>query len=495
MMRTKRNKWIIVLLIILLISLITGGFALHYYKTHYITASLQEREQNEVTDILNRPECGWFQLYSYYLKPGTALTADECYFEAKDSSNYEYRLSLVEINLAEYAKSSLDLSAVNNIRTVFELFQRTNSKIILRFLYDWDGNGLEKEPDSRQMIMKHMKEVAPLLNEYKDIIYTTQGIFIGSWAEMHDSKYLSVKDMTTLLLYYASQTDNSIYLAVRTPKQYQDIMKELEKNSADYTKYHVSIATLKKRLGLFNDGILGSLSDLGTYSEVDDVTKSAEERKALRDKALLFQNTLCKSVPNGGEVLGTTDAFLRKPKNAVKALQTMHISYLNQMYDDKVITQWKNTVYQDSDSIFDGFSTYDYITAHLGARFVLRKTTLSYKPFQTGDAKGSLTIENVGFSTLYSAKNFTLCLINADTKQETVLVTNNTVSTADTTKWYSQNEITIPFHFSPFDYEDGSYKLYARLSDPVTGENIPFANDSYHTAQNGYLLGTITIQR
>lgn len=355
---------------------------MYYYHTHHITAVFTKQEQKEIAVNKSRPECGWFQLYSYYLKPQTNLTADELYYEVSDKDNYEYRLSLVEFNLAEYASSSLDLAAVKNIQTVLTQFQKTRSKVIVRFLYDWDGNGEAKEPKQLTIILKHMKTVAPLLNEYKDIIYTTQGIFVGSWGEMHDSKFLNNQDMTTLLLYYASLTDSSIYLSVRTPEQYQTIFSEWEKHKDRYKKYAITKKELTKRLGLFNDGILGSISDLGSYRDADDTTKTAQERLDARKKALSFQDTLCLHVPNGGEVIQSTDSSLSTTKDAITTLQQMHVSYLNQLYDKDAITLWKKAVYHQKNSPYDGSTLYDYITNHLGARPVLTDSSVSYHPFQ-----------------------------------------------------------------------------------------------------------------
>lgn len=473
--------------------IIGGGIGLYYYKTHYISASLKKYEQTEITGILNRSECGWYQLYSYYLRPNTELTTDELYIETNDETNYQYRLALLEFNLANYTSGKLDNAAKNNIRTVLKLFSNTKIKVIIRFLYDWDGQGKEKEPDDIKWIQKHMTQTGKLLNEYKDIIYTTQGIFVGSWAEMHDSKYLSTKDMTTLLLHFASVTDSSIYLAVRTPEQYRTILNEYNDHPNRYKKYNISTKELEARLGLFNDGMLGSISDIGTYHKAD-VAVSESEKNAIRKNELDFQNNLSIHTPNGGEVVN--DNSFNDSENAIKDLAKMHISYLNQMHDETVINKWKNSTYDKKNSIYDGYSAYDYITEHMGARFVLRDCSLSYEPFQKGDASGSITIENVGFSNLYHTKDFTLSLVNTKTKKSTTLISPTMKdSYVDPCQWNSGQKIAISFSFSPFKLEDGTYYLLAQLTDPNLGEVLSFANDSFDESLKGYILGEVTIKR
>ena len=466
---------------------------MYYYKTHYITAALTKETQTEITGTLNRGECGWYQLYSYYLRPETYLNADELYLEKTDETGYVYRLSLLEFNLAEYATGKLDEFALKNIRQVLYRFYETKSKVIIRFLYDWDGLGLEKEPKDISIIQTHMKQTGAVLNDFSDTIYTTQGIFVGSWAEMHDSKYLSAKDMTTLLLSYADATSPDIYLAVRTPNHYRTIFEELEKNPKRYEAFDITAEELKKRLGLYNDGMLGSVSDLGTYQGWNTPNAALSEEE-LRTVELDFQNELCLSVPNGGEVV--KDNSYNDWKNAIADLSKMHISYLNQMYDEAVITKWKKSTYKSKDSVYNGFSVYDYITDHMGARFVLRDCALSYKPFQKDPAKGSITIENIGFSNLYHTKNFTLSLINQETGDTKLLLDSaDGTGVQNPCNWNSGETVIILFSFSPFDLEDGIYTLTATLKDGKTDEIFSFANDSYQDTLGGYKLGEITIKR
>lgn len=490
----KRNKKILITAFCLLAILLTGGgIGLHYYKTmHYVSAVLSNELGMEITGNLDRPECGWYQLYGYYLRPGTALSANELYIKEIDDNGYTYRMSLIEFNLAEYKSQDLDESALNNIRQVFDKFSNTKSAVIVRFLYDWDGLGLEKEPDDINIILQHMKQAGAVLNEYEDLIYTTQGIFVGSWAEMHSSKYLSTEEMTKLLVYYASVTSPSIYLAVRTPNHYRAILQEMQEHPERYTQYGVSIDNIKARLGLYNDGMLGSISDTGTYQNTPETaSRSAED---LRADELAFQRKLCINVPNGGEAV--VDNTYNDWKNAIADLKTMHVSYLNQLHDEAVITKWKNSTFRQEGSIYDGMSAYDYITDHMGARLVLRDCTLSYTPYQKGPATGSIILENTGFSNLYHKKHFTLSLTHQETgKTITLLDSEQKSENIDPCSWNSQEGITIPFTFMPSELDDGHYMLTASLKDPDRGEIVPFANDGYVEALQGYRIGTITIER
>ena len=366
-------------------------------------------------------------------------------------------------------------------------------KLIIRFLYDWDGKGTDNEPEKIAHIKNHMEQLSDILNTYKEQIYTTQGIFVGSWAEMHGSKYMSTENMTSLLLTYAKYTDPSIFLAVRTPEQYRTILEEIEGHPEKYAEEQVTVEDLKKRLGLFNDGIFGSPSDLGTYRQVE-AASSEIEKQNLRNTELEFQNALCLQVPNGGEVVGEND--LSDGETAVNDLKKMHVSYLNHVYDRKVIDKWRKEKITTPDDLYEGQTYYEYITDHLGARFVLEDCTIDYKPLQTGRAKGTISIVNKGFSSLYKEKDFSLRLINLETKKETGLFDSKDLSEEQKTiNWQPDITVNIPFSFSPFDLEDGEYDLIATLKDPDTDERISFANDCYSTDADGYVIGTLKIAR
>lgn len=489
----KKNNVFFIIICLLIILLLGGGTFLYYYETHYITATFSAQKQTEITGMLNRPGCGWYRLYSYYLRPDTPLSANDLYLEEKDDDGYVFRLALLEFNLAEYADRKLDDSALNNITTVLQLFSKTKAKVIIRFLYDWDGLAEQKEPNDISIIQQHMKQAGTLLNQYCDLIYTTQGIFVGNWAEMHGSKYLTTKDMTTLIAYYASVTNPSIPLAVRTPKQYRTIVQELKEHPKRYEEFDVSGSKLIARLGLYNDGMLGSVSDTGTYFEAD-IAKTEEKSLAIRKEELDFQNILCQTVPNGGEVVN--DNPYNDGDSAIADLTKMHVSYLNQLHDETVIRKWKESDYTGSDNLYHNHSVYDYITDHMGARYVIKECNLSYKPLKQQSAAGTLQIENKGFSARYQESVFTLSMVNDTTKEETIILNSETADNKNmVTSWNSQETVAIPFSFSPFDFDDGTYTLVAHLTDGTKEELISFANDSYEKSLNGYNLGTITIAR
>ena len=224
------------------------------------------------------------------------------------------------------------------LKRILEAWKRSGSQLILRFVYDWDGKGEENEPEELHTILTHMEQTLPIVNDYKDCVYLLQGIFVGSYGEMHGTKFMGREDMLTLISTLDNLADPAIYLSVRTPAQLRTILAaqgssapstsstastvaakspaetasssvnssadtkvQDETASASFSsKPATAASSLAARLGLFNDGILGSESDTGTYGTLPpsqtDYTSAWN-----RTDELSFQDMLCAGVPNGGE--------------------------------------------------------------------------------------------------------------------------------------------------------------------------------------------------
>ena len=50
---------------------------------------------------------------------------------------------------------------------------------------------MEREPQRIFVVQRHMQALGSLAERYADAILTVQGVFVGSWGEMHTSAYLT----------------------------------------------------------------------------------------------------------------------------------------------------------------------------------------------------------------------------------------------------------------------------------------------------------------
>lgn len=442
---------------------------IRYFNTFALTYT--PMEYPEGTAHLDNPHIGYYHLYGYILKDEAvyASPADVPNIPETEDEENEERLVLIQINLCRFKETELTETALSQLDTILSAWCGTDYSLLLRFIYDWDGAALNAEPQDISLILRHMEQTATVYNRYADHILTLQGLFTGNHGEMNNTNYGSAADMRQLASKLAETADPSIYLAVRTPEQWRSITE-----ADSYSELAaMPESPYMNRLGLYNDGMLGSETDTGTY-----MTRS-------RSEEIAFQNILCWTVPNGGEVI------INNPyndlDNAVTDMRQMHVSYINSTYDSSVLDKWKQTIYS-GDDIFNGVSGYDYIRDHLGYRFVLRSTEV-VRDYIKGQVFLRIGIENVGFSRSYRDFSFRLTLSDTETGETIPVIAEEDSSCL------ADGEITyLDIPLAAGDYPHGTYELYWQTTDEISGETILYGND-LNLTEHGYLLGTLSIEK
>jgi hypothetical protein len=472
----KFSKLILILSVIILLA----GFAAFYYiHSHYISVSYEAEIPDETAEVRTNPYCGFYHMTGYVLSEDSSDTAAQWsrQFLSSDDTN----LILLQINLRNYQNTDLSDSALAQLDTILDAFSSDGRILIVRFLYDWNGQASSTEPSSIGQIRTHMVQTSAVINRYADYVYLLQGDFTGDCGEMHGTAYSSADDLRTLMQQLMDVTDDSIYLSVRTPAQWRTVAQSNEPLCEDTA----SVSDSLYRLGLFNDGMLGSANDLGTYGDTQFTADSDFEKKGTRDQELAFQSQLCRFVPNGGEVV--IDNSYNDAEAAIDTLSTMHVSYLNAEHDTAVLDKWKQTLWQ-SDDLWNDVTVYDYIAAHLGYRYVLTDATLFNTSFHGEETALSVTIENRGFSPAY--RSFDTALLLTDSSNGTVIRLsvdwdNRTLSSEEAVSF------TIPLDVTAL--ADGSYALSLSITDPASGQTVLWGNSC--NTDGSVSLGTLLIKR
>ena len=431
---------------------------------------------HESTETLANPYIGFYTMTGITLSD-TEVPSIPDTLQSADTST---QLVMLEVNLLPYRDCDISNAALSNLDTYFSEWKASGHQLIVRFLYDWNGKNLTSEPDSIEQVMTHMKQVAPVINRHKDTVYLLQGIFVGNCGEMNQSKYLDQDSMTTLMNTLDSNIDPSIYLSVRTPRHRRMIL-----NSAQIPARSSAFdGSLSSRLGLFNDGMLGSANDTGTYGDGSHKTDEILELWSRKDE-LNYQNKLCRYVPNGGEVI--IDNPYNDLKQALSDLRTMHVSYLNKDYDTAVLDKWKQTAYTGEDTLYSNISGYKYIADHLGYRYTLTGSGISHSSLLDRNANVSFTLKNTGFSNAYRSFDVKLSIVNDNGK-----LMDSIPVTTDTRLWNAGEETTLTASVPVSNYTPGKYQIYVKISDSDLNREILIASDSSHN-QHGYLLGDISL--
>ncbi len=450
-----------------------GMCAVVLYHFHW-NLTLDNVKLVESKNLINNPNRGFYRIYGFRIEDESVNWKQDV--DKRIKNDDDTTLALIEVNIQAYKDGKITDAGMNNIRELFDALSKQNKQYIVRFLYDWNGENQVYEPKNIHVILDHMKQLKEIMTEYADHIFTLQGLFIGNCGEMNNTQYIDEESLQTLASTLLSVCDNDMYLSVRTPMQWREIVQK--EDSSDQSVY-------TKRLGLFNDGMLGNEFDYGTYGTQSKL-EAGVNQKWTREEELDFQDELCRTVPNGGEVI--IDNAYNDLDHAIADFDRMHITYLNEDYDRNVLEKWSNSTVH-TDDCYDGMDGLSYMKARLGYRFVLRECRMQ-QDFWKDTLHVELDVSNSGFAPIYKACEACFVFVpqSSEGKTYSVNVEQNLSELAggNETDRISTIQTTIPLH----DLERENYDVYFQLKDQATGEMIQFANEQECEAE-GYQIGQI----
>ena len=342
------------------------------------------------TGPVANPSRGWYQIFYFHLPQQPSFQ------ELRWCLLDDEMLAMAVVEIGAYREKALDQVALNTVARILDFFRQYNKDLILRFTYDCEGNGLLHEPALFSQVEEHIRQLTPIIQAYTKTIFVLQGLFVGSWGEMHGSKFLSSAHLKRLNALAEAAAGEWTWLAARRPCQWRAIHGPDEEFV---------------RMGLFDDGILGSDTNLGTFGHLKRTQTQWENAWCPKDE-LDFEEELCTVVPHGGEVVGSQQS-VPSAESVLCRLRQMRVSYLNSVYDPKLLDVWKQTR-----SPWPGVNLYDYVGAHLGYRFCVRKV----RARTAGKHKRlKLTLENTGFAPCYEDYEVALVLVTVEkaVRQET----------------------------------------------------------------------------
>lgn len=464
-MKKHHSKLLLCFTLILLISICSCGCRfLSLTAARYTPVAPSE----EGSRHLDNPYQGFYHLYGYTLS--NTYSADDtrswCEKRMADDAN---QLMLLEINLRFFQTIDLSPAALEQVSILIEHAASLDKQLILRFLYDWDGRASSTEPVDIHVIYRHMEQVAAIINRYTDTVYLVQGLFIGNYGELHNSRFHTKEELRSLSDHLAAQLDPSIYLAVRTPAQRRTILQSGEPLSPASAFQ----GDLNSRLSLFNDGIMGNATDAGTYVNGDVSIEADPLRIRSREQELTYQEQLCNYVPNGGEVISPNP--LNDPRPAIATLSRMHVSYLNEDYDTKVLDKWA-AYSMNAGTSSQKVTALEYIRTHLGYRYVIEDSGLRFitRGLKKPQTLLTFTLSNTGFASACRRFEFTCILENTETGKQLLIPVNQDIRLLN-----AGSSEPFSVDLAELGVSSGSWRVSLKLWDPALSRPIYFANDGY----------------
>lgn len=412
----------------------------------------------ESTSYLQNPGCGWYRIYPFVLEETQDF--EELYWCLRA----EESIVLALVDIGTFREKEISEEALHNLADILDFFGKHEKDVILRITYDREGRGMEHEPDFLNTVIGHMQQLGAVIRDHREQILVVQGVLIGSWGEMHDSKFLSEERLKQLMKAWREALGD-IAIAVRTPQQWRLL--------------HAEKMPVKDKVGLFNDGMFGSMDDLGTYGS----QKRAEIgwcEKWCREEELKFTGNIASDVPYGGEAVdGNLELSMEE---VAEEMRTAKVCYLNCTHDERRLEQWKQMPCGIT-GIWAQKTMFDYIGCHLGYRFVVRETGLVKKK----EIFLKVRIENTGFSTLKEETELLFIIENMGEQECHVLPDNLCTLQPQETA-----EITIDIpggRQMPSDDLTGSFVLAMRRKR----DNCPISFANTHAKDGSVRLGTYSL--
>ncbi len=411
----------------------------------------------ESNEGIQNPCRGMFDLHTF------SVDEDPDFSAKKSIHSREVSLALVLIDIGAARERELNAEEIQRIDRIIRHFYDSGKDIILRIAYDHEGKGMEREPSFFKYVKEHAEQVSKLIKEYPKQIFIYQGLLIGQWGEMHTSRFTSDERLAELYGIFDENRDKRTYLAVRRPVQWRKLKAEQAGEEQISTG----------GLGIFNDGMFGSDSDLGTF---DSTSKNRDNwnRAWNRNNELEFEGKVADTSPLGGEALFGEGFFAHNdPETYISELRKIKATYLNRNHDIRLINEWKQMTVKSRD-IWNGKSYFEYIEAHLGYRFVVKNADV----YKTSEGfKLEITISNEGFARIY--RNTELFILFGESEKTGTKIE---IGTGILNGIAPGSEIVVEKEFARL-----TGKLYLSAKESISRNNIRFANTG--AGDIGLLIG------
>lgn len=448
-------------------------------------------EYTESTETINNPGAGYTSTLWMSCEPGKTPV-----FNPAGS----FMLILVDLggfssgsngttddegNYTEGKDYDLDETFFTNLRQTLENCRKNGCVIAMRFRYD-DVGKLNPEPSSYDKIIDHINQIRDdgFLEEYKDILAFVESGFVGSWGEHWGGKYCSFEDKARLLDILLDVVPDEIPVTVRTPLTFTTWAGIGEDDIGEYISEPDSDAS---RVCLYNDGYMGSDSDLGTYRN--------------RERDLKWVSRQAVNSYYGGEFSGNLE-FTQQyetylPENSIPEMYYTHLSYINsniyQLYKNYTFGEQYDVENVDN-SAYYGETVYKFMRDHIGYRFVLRDSDLSTSVQQGGILTLEADIENTGFANPLMTQKAEIIL----EKDGNYIKTEVDVNTRE---WYSCTTSSPEFELKiPGGLETGKWNVYFKLSvgnntqEEMHLRSVKFANNgTWNSALGANYMGSFNV--
>jgi len=432
-------------------------------------------DYNEIIDQINNPERGFYRTIPLRLTPTGVNPIPEWQLRS--------HLLHLRLNISDFNDGSPFTEAMlNDLNRNMEQIRQSGAMTIVRFAYDFDGN-INTEPDIED-IVAHIHQLTDFFHQNEDIITVVESGLIGPWGEQHGSAIVMPENLNRIIEALLIAVPDTRTINVRRPLFFANFVGV---NINEIDSFVSLRGTDAYRIGIFNDGYLGSHTDLGTYVD------RARELRWLRNQAAhtLFGGEVVTSHPASQGIFNTVEHISYE-------MYYTHTSYLNYEWNQAVINMWRDDIYRGPDQLYYGLSGLTYIENRLGYRFVIRDSRLSRAVSKGNNLTMQFQIENVGAGNVINARNTSLIFVKDGEVKHTQNLNIDVRGWRARTYHLNQNlndvtlNVLVPNHLAT-----GEYRVYLRIAMPNDNDirrMIRFANaDVWHSELGANFMGSFEV--
>lgn len=291
----------------------------------------------------------------------------------------EVRVILLAFDLEGYGEGDLPEDKLEELGRALEAADRAHMAVVFRAAYGFCSE--PSEPERIEQMGRHVRQMAEILNGYPGRILAVQAGMLGAYGEWHSSRYLegTEEERRESRLYLLGQWEEYLNPDIKVAVRRQRFVREAEE-----------AGILEGRLGIHNDALLSTDSDMGTY----------DDPKMGREEELDWSRERLSGQVNGGEM--PTPGERNGPENANREFGQLHLSYLNLKYNEEIISGWSEQSLEETDAK-------TYVENHLGYRLFLSEIAVrqAYFPWEVsgegpcdGGMRVRITLCNSGYAPL-----------------------------------------------------------------------------------------------
>lgn len=296
--------------------------------------------------------------------------------------------------------------ALNVLQTTFDNIRENKGFVIVRICYDPWYNGRSNVTPDHEWVLKHVKQLAPVLSKNTDVIVALEMGMHGAYGEMHSDTNITYDRIAEAVNLMLRNTPPELKILTRTGNYSAKVLGfdnwgvDFNIDGDKFKEIAAAKGDTMFRVGMFNDGYLGTQYDYGTWGADCKTSICREEGVAWLEKYGI-------NTPYGGEALTTASGYqiINTPEFLAYEGFRTHTSYLNIQWNNNLIDSWKKTQFKQKDfdydpSRVDSLTGFKYINDHLGYRFVLREAWMSDTVGSDRILRAKVRIQNVGFGNL-----------------------------------------------------------------------------------------------